>query len=168
MSKTNAMLAEPSRTPEREALASAIQRHADAKDRLAKIIAAQEHASEIGRRAFSAVKSSKVVLEEAQASETAHLTAIALGELSRDTPSPIKVASVALETAEADHAAAKKTEKGLADGAEKAERELTWASRHLEDSVKAVVKADPVVEQLIADYRVAQATYLDLCQTLTS
>ena len=157
----------PPRSPERDQLRAAIEQHATAAKRLAKIGDARERAASVNLAAFSAVKRSKAALEEAATGESHHLASVALGEADA-AANPVKAAAAALERAEAAYATSKKTEAALAEQADIAEHELAKAKSQLDDAVKAVVLADLATQRLVHDYQTAQSTYLDLCKLMSA
>jgi multidrug efflux pump subunit AcrA (membrane-fusion protein) len=156
----------PPRSPEREALRVAIQEHVTAKQRLSKISDAQERAGSISLDLSVAVDRAKAALAEAQAGESNYLARVALLEAD-GAGSPIEAAAAALEKVRSDYAQATKTSAALEKEAVTASQRLDWATINLNDAVKAAVKTDPAVTQLVADYQVAQKTYLDKCRLLS-
>jgi hypothetical protein len=153
-------------SPERAALRVAIEQHATAERRLAKINDARERAASVGITAWSTVKAAKSALEEAKTGEGRYLAAVALGEADA-AASPLKLATDALTKAEADYELKKKTEDALRGETEAAENELASARAHLNAAVKAAVAADPATQRLVHDYQLAQKTYLDLCKLMS-
>ena len=159
--------APPPRSPEREELRRAIERHAAAAKRRAQIADAQERGETASADAFAAVKHAKTNLEEAKASEGRHLVDIALGKTDAGE-SPVQTATAALQNAEATLASAKRIAEALAAEGEAAEKEFAAASSRLNDAAGAAAKADPAMQRLLADYQTARATYVDLCRVMTS
>jgi chromosome segregation ATPase len=157
----------PSRSPERESLHKAIQQHTTAKQRLAKLGDAMERASSNSLNLSQAVSAAKVALDDAAAGEGRYLAAVALNETDA-SGSPVKAARERLAQTEADYAQAKKTNEALEKETTTAAQALDWATIQLNDRVKAAVRTDPAVTQLVADYQVAQRTYLDKCKLLSA
>src|SRR5450631_4291163 len=69
----------PPRTPERIALAEAIERHADAVRMLDANKCAQEATTQTRRQAQDAVERSVAMIEEAKTNAATHLTEVAMG-----------------------------------------------------------------------------------------
>lgn len=144
----------PPRSPEREQLRQAIARRDEAAHRLAALNAALERAD--AASTFRAVKQARVALEDATASERRNLVAVALGN--PDVGASIDEARAALTKAESDYAAAKKVADALKTEQARAEDDLKWATRGLDDAVRSVLQAAPEVVQLQADVEVAKRT----------
>jgi hypothetical protein len=112
---------------------------------------------------FAHAKQARVRLAEAQANESRHLAAVALGESSG---SPIEDAKLALEQAEAAHETAKRTREALGAEARVAENEMSFASSHLNSAVRDVLQTSSEVRQLLNDLEIARRSVADLVAQL--
>jgi chromosome segregation ATPase len=153
------------RTQERAALHVAIEEHALAKQHVSKLEDARTRASDNPLNLSMAVTQAKAALGEGKAGEDRFLAAVAMCEADAGS-SPVKAATAALEKAETDYTQAKKTADALENEAEAAAARLDWVKFKLNDAVKAAVKGDPAMQQLVADHQAAQRAYLEACKLL--
>ena len=156
MSRPNLKLAgePPVRSPERETLAAAIERHNAALDTVRRVGQAREGADETVYRASDKLKETEKALKEAQAGEAAYLAAVALGE---NPGVSVSVAEAAVTRASNDLAVARRTRDALGQRAEDEAREVEKASEAIEKCIGAVVKAEVDVARLLEEAQVAQA-----------
>jgi hypothetical protein len=126
---------------------------------------AQERAGDVRQNGYAAVKRAGVELEEARANESQYLASVAMGETD-EASSPVKVATDALGKAETNYELAMRTADALNEQERTAERELTRAKSNLEDAVKAAVKNDQAMQQLVAEFTEVHGRYLDLKRLL--
>lgn len=148
----------PRRTPEREQLAEAIARHAAAEQRVARIAAAQEHASGATLEARVAVR--KAQDARAETNEASFLAAVALGEAD-PANSPVKAAVVAIDDAEATLNLARRTSAALGEEEKAAASDLQRAKSRLDDAVADVMKAAVSVADLLKEAEAAQADLIN-------
>jgi predicted nucleic acid-binding Zn-ribbon protein len=155
----------PPRSPEREALAAAIERRDAAANRLAAIKTAQERAMNSVFDLKDAVDKAIAALDEAKADESRQLVEAFIGG---DTAvvSPVKSAAAAVEEANARLATARQMRAALEQEEKTAENDLMWAKNKIDDTVSAAVKTDPAVRQLVADFEAASKTYAELRQAM--
>jgi hypothetical protein len=136
----------PSRSPDRQRLAEAIEHHATAQRRLAAIRAASEHSADLlygENGAIDASKLADVALEEAKKDESRHLAAVAIGEADADADAnPVKAALAAVEKAHAALDAARKTKNALEDQQLAADAELVSAKRVLDECISTVLRSE--------------------------
>jgi chromosome segregation ATPase len=142
-------------------LAEAIDRHAQAEQRVAQVSAAMERASGASSEAFHVAKQARTKLAEAQANERAHLAAVALGEADAASNS-VADATLAPEQAETAREVAKRTREALKVEARAAESELAFATSHLNSAVRDVLHTAPEVQQLLADLDAAKRKIADI------
>jgi chromosome segregation ATPase len=163
MSKPNMKLVgdAPPRSPEREQLAEAIARRDTATKQLVRIAAAHERASETVYDLKDSVDKAIATLDEAKAGEGSYLAAVALGEADA-TLSPVKAAAAAVEEANDQLGTARRTRDALEAEMKAVESELMWAKSKLDDAVRDVVRADPAIRKLAADFSSANRHYNDL------
>jgi chromosome segregation ATPase len=134
----------PSRSPERGALAEAIERHAAATAQLARLkmaLEASEGALYGDGGATRAVDRAEEQLKEAKANEPRHLAAVALGEATDDAD-PIRAAERALTEAQAQLDRARKTRDALTAEASDATSELDQAKRKIDDAIRDVFASE--------------------------
>jgi hypothetical protein len=112
MSKPNMRLVgdAPPRTPEREQLAAAQERHSAARERLAAIKTAQERAFDSVLNLKDAAANAAAALEQAQADEPRQLVESFIGGDTAVVASPVKAAAAAVEEANARLATARQIE----------------------------------------------------------
>lgn len=169
MGKTNLRIAgeAPPRTPEREALAAAIERRDAAANRLAAIKTAQERAMNSVFDLKDAVDKAIAALDEAKADESRQLVEAFIGG---DTAvvSPVKSAAAAVEEANARLATARQMRAALEQEEKTAENDLMWAKNKLDGAVGDAVRADPALRQLVADFEAANKTCIELRQALST
>jgi hypothetical protein len=142
--KSNMKLASdlPPRSPEREALAEAIERHRNATVRLAKLKAAHKRAEDDLYGADGAIRTfdkAEIALKEAKANESKHLAAVATGEADGDE---VKTAELALAEADARWTKARKTRDGLKAEIEATEREIISLWDRRDKALRAVLRAE--------------------------
>lgn len=157
----------PPRTPERETLRQAIERHSAAEQRLVKIRTAQERADAARSVAFGAARQAQAELDAARLAEGRFLVLTALDEAAA-ADNPVDAAVSALGRAEADLAAAKKLEAALANEAKAAENALNLANMGLNDAVRAALHTSPEVQTLLDDLAIARGAVADLIAKIKS
>lgn len=128
------------RTPERERLAAAVDRHQTAIELLARIRSAHAHAEESLFAALTALAAAEAALAEAQANEADHLVAKALGET--DAASPVALAAADVERAKADRDVIRNTIAALEARQTATASEIEKARYALDDAVKATLQAE--------------------------
>jgi len=143
MSKPNLRIAgeAPPRTPERIALAEAIERHTAAVRILDANKAAQELTTQTRRQAQDAVERSVAMIEEAKTNAATHLTAQAMGTAG-EAPLSVKAARDNAVAAQDALEAALSAGAALVEQAKVAERELQYAAADLDKAVREVVRAE--------------------------
>jgi hypothetical protein len=129
------------RSPERERLAEAIERHADAVRMLDANKAAQESTQQTRRQAQEAVERSVAMIEEAKTNAATHLTAQAMGTAG-EAPLSVKAARDNAVAAQDALEAALSAGAALVEQAKVAERELQYAAADLDKAVREVVRAE--------------------------
>jgi predicted RNase H-like nuclease (RuvC/YqgF family) len=144
MGKPNLKLADetPPRTPERDALAEAIERYnaiTPHRDRLKEALKRTE--DELYGGAHRGVETAETALAEAKANEAAYLASTALGEAD-ESANPVKLAELAFEAANAQLDRVRKTREALKQQIEVAESEAVYAAAKLEKAVRAVFRAE--------------------------
>jgi chromosome segregation ATPase len=144
-------------SPEREQLAEAIARHDEAINRLAAIQAARERTENARRDAKDAVKAAAAAVEAAKADAAAQLAG-----LGADPPLSVKAARAAQQDAEDCLEAAIAAGSTLPGHEKEAAAEVEYASTALDDRLRAVVKAEADVKQLLAEAKAAQAALVSL------
>jgi len=155
MSVTQLKTVPPSRSPEREALAEAIERRDAIAAHLARLNAAleQSEGSLYGDGGvMRAVERAETQLEEAKANESRHLAAVATGEASENA-NPIKAAELALTEAQAKLDHMRKTRDALTAEANDASSELDHAKRKIDDAVRNVMhsEAGDIIDQTLGE-----------------
>jgi chromosome segregation ATPase len=144
----------PPRSPEREALAAAIERHNNAVRNLDVTKRALDEAR--GRSLAEAVTKARADVETAKVNAAAHMTETLLGKAA-DAPVSIKEARRALQEVEDElealHAIQATLEKRLQDCRE----EKDWAKQLLDRALRDVIKAEPPVRQLLTKFKAVQA-----------
>ena len=140
-------------SPARDALAAAIERHAQIQAALDENVAAQTRADGAVLDARDAIDAAAEAVAAAKAAD-AH--AVARGQPGGAT----KLARAQLQDAEDALEAAKAAQKMLAD--EQADLDNKLAFSRLNQALAAVVREDPSTRKLIAEFRAAQARLHDL------
>jgi chromosome segregation ATPase len=156
MAKPNLRIAGeiPSRSPEREQLAKAIERqnatalHRDRLQGALKRAEAQLYGDDSASRA---VETAEAVLAEAKADESRHLAAVALSEATEDA-NPVTAAESAIAEAQSRLDTARRTRDALKEQLKAAESELSMARLRLDSCVDDVINASAPVEKLLADF----------------
>jgi chromosome segregation ATPase len=151
----------PPRSPEREQLAEAIARHADAARQIARIRAAQERAADTVYEAKDRIAMAISALDEAKATEGSFLAAIALGE-SAASASPVKDCAAAVEQANDQLDTARRTRDALETEMKAVESEMLFASMAVDKCVGDVVRDAPAIRALAGQYAAAQRRAVDL------
>jgi chromosome segregation ATPase len=157
--------APPPRSPEREALAAAITRHAEAEQRLAATKRAMESSASAILQARTNLKKAAGAVEQAKTDAASYLTAQMLGSAG-DAPLTIKQARAALQDAEHELADVQASRAALERAHADAEGSLAVASVSLEGAQREVVRTDPATQRLIADFDTAHRCYVDLKRAL--
>src|SRR5664279_2077462 len=155
----------PPRSPEREQLAAAQERHGAATKQLVRIQAAHERAADTVYEAKDSVAKAIAALDEAKAGEGSYLAAAALGEADAAL-SPVKTAAAAVEQANDQLGTARHMRDALEAEIKSAERELMWAKSKLDDAVNDAVKADPATARLVATFSEAERRFMSLRQAM--
>ncbi|HZL39653.1 MAG TPA: hypothetical protein VFC45_05155 [Pseudolabrys sp.] len=155
MSVTQLKTVSQSRSPEREALAEAVERRDAIAAHLARLKTAleQSESSLYGDGgALRAVDRAEAQLKEAKADEARYLAAVALGEATEDT-NPIKAAERALAESNAQLDRARKTRDALTAEANDATSELDRAKRKIDDAVREVFasEAGPTIDATLRE-----------------
>lgn len=152
--KPNMRLVGDARTPQREALAAAIERHAAAVEAVRRVEQGREQAAETVYRASDALKAAEAALAEAQADEGGRLAAKALGEdagpIATDAEASVKQASNDLNIA-------RRTRDALDERAQREAAEVGRAKEAVEKCIGEVVRSKTDVARLLGEARVAQA-----------
>lgn len=145
MAQPNLKLADMQlRSPERQALADAIERHAATHAHFERVAAACVNCDDAlygEKGAIAGVERAEKSLAEAKAREGSHLTLVALGEVPEDE-NPVEVAQRALAEAQARLAGARKTKAALIEEAAAAARERDSAKEEIAKRVRAVLKSE--------------------------
>lgn len=161
--KTNLKLAttsDPPRSPEREALAEAIDRRDAAQAHLPRLQAAIENTVQLLHDAMDALDGAEQELKKAKASESRHLSAVALGEVTEDM-SQIKIAERAVADAQARCDTARHTRIALEQEARATEAEIEKARLYaVEPAIREVIKSEAPVEKLLADFAAVRRDYV--------
>jgi chromosome segregation ATPase len=155
----------PPRSPEREQLAEAIARRDTAEKQLVRVRAAHERASNTIYDLKDSVDKAIATLDEAKVGEGGYLTSVALGEADAAL-SPVKTAVANVEQANDQLGTARRTRDALETEIKAAERELMFADMALGKCVGDVVRADPAVRQLAAEYAAARRRAVDLQRSM--
>ena len=143
--------APPSRSPEREALAAAIERQGNA---VRNADATRRALSETRSRlstAADAVTTAKAAIEIAKANTVADLTAMALGEAGK-APVTIKAARAELQAAEDDLEAQRAVQATLETRVAGCENELERSARQLTERIRDVVRSEPEIRNLMTKF----------------
>jgi predicted RNase H-like nuclease (RuvC/YqgF family) len=146
MAKSNLKLAtgDPPRTPERDALADAIE-HYNAitlhRDRLKEAFKRTEDELYGDGSAHRGVETAEAALAEAKANEPAYLASIAPGEAD-EAANPIKLAELAFEAANAQLDRVDKTREALQQQIKVAADDASYADTQLEKAVRAVFRSE--------------------------
>ena len=123
------------RSPARERLAAAVERHGTAIEQLARVQSVIVHADESLFATLTALGTAEAALETAQAGEADHLVAKALGET--DAASPATIAAAEIERAKADREVIRNTLAALAEREKSVTAEIEWSKSLLDAAVKA-------------------------------
>lgn len=163
MGKVQALRAHepPPRSPERQKLAAAIERHAAAERQIAALRDARERAFDRFRELNAAAEKAREALEQAIADEGRHLAAELMGEAD-DAPLTVRDATLALDSATAALDRLRRTREALEEQEKEAAKELEFAALPLRERVRDVVRADPAVRKLAAELTAARDRYRDL------
>jgi chromosome segregation ATPase len=148
--------APPPRSPEREALAAAIERRNNA---VRGLDATQKALSDMQTRrtdARAAVDKAKADVETAKTETAAHLTATALGQVV-DAPLTIKEARGGLQEAEDAFETVQSTIATLETNIKAWNEDLYWAKDKLEKAPKAVVHSEPAIRSLVAKFEAVKS-----------
>jgi chromosome segregation ATPase len=151
----------PPRSPEREQLAEAIARRDTATKQLARIQAAHERASNTIYDLKDSVDKAIAALDAAKVGEESYLAAVALGDADAAL-SPVKAAAAAVEEANDQLGTARRTRDALETETKAAENDLMFADMALDKCVGDVVRAEPAVRKLAAEYAAARRRAVDL------
>jgi 3-dehydroquinate synthetase len=152
----------PGRTPEREQLAEAIERHVEAQRQLAANESAQAATQEAIYAARHAVEQTAAAIEEAKKNAATHLTAVAMGTAGA-APLSLKQTRLAAQDAEDALEAAKSANAALEEQHKAAERELQYASLDLDKCVRDVIRLETgaAVSELLKQAETAQADLIN-------
>ena len=140
----------PSRAPERQRLAAAIERHRAATDRLSRIRTATPTADDRAYAARRAVDAAEVALGEAKANESRRLAAVLIGDPDDGSPTLADVAAT-LTAAKTALALARATCDALQEQEDVAERDLDNARRDRDQAIAAIVATSAAVAKLLAE-----------------
>jgi hypothetical protein len=156
----------PPKTPEREALAVAIERHNTA---VRSFDATEKALDELRiHRAGGAVdrlQDARAAVETAKANAVTHLTAVALGEAG-EPPMSVKDARLNLQVAEDELEAQQKTFEALQAARTNWDSQIRWSKSRLDDAIKDVVKSEPGIRNLLTKFEAAKAEMRKLRQEL--
>lgn len=137
--------------PEREQLAEAIARHAEAVDRLAAVQAARERTDNARRDAKEAIAKATAGVEQANLNAASALVGGAPAAIT------VKGARATLQDAEDALEASIEAGSVLVATEKEAAAELGYATTALDDRLRDVVRAEANVTQLLAEAKAAQA-----------
>jgi hypothetical protein len=149
----------PRRTEARERLAEAIAADAKAISQLSRLKAAFDENSLYGDDgALRAFERAETTLEEAKASESHHLAAVALGEATDDA-NPVKLAEHALAEAQSRLDGARKTYRALEHQLKAAETELKSADDDVGKAVRGVLldEGSATIDKMLVEATEMQA-----------
>jgi|SRR5665213_1207040 len=150
------------RSPEREALAEAIERHDAAVRMLAANESAQAATQEAIYAARHAVEQTAAAIEVAGENVATHLTAVAMGTAG---VAPLSVKQTRLTAQDAEDAleTTKSANAALVEQHKAAERELQYASDDLDKCVRAVVRSETgaALSELLKQAETAQANLVN-------
>lgn len=156
-----------SRSPERTALAAAIERHSTAEQRFAAVNQALEGSASAISVANRGVRDAEAAIEQAKADAADHLAATMMGTAGA-APVSVKQARANLLDAEDKRDAAQAARGALEQEHKAAKQSLTIARMNLTDAVHAVVHADSATQALINAFNAAQRRYVDLRRAMES
>ncbi len=139
------------RSPERAALAAAIDRHNAATRYLAANETAQQRTFQTIRDARRAVEAATAAIDEAKANAARHLTDTAMGTAG-NAPLTVKDARAKVQDAEDALEAAICAQSALVEQQKAAESDLQYARMALDYRVRDVVKAEANAGALVSDY----------------
>lgn len=147
--------AAPPRSPEREALAAAIERHAHAVRNLDATTRAIDDASTVTTAANQLAAVAAEAVETAKQNAVTHVTARMMGEVN-EAPISVRDARELLQSADDDATTARDVEAGLRSSLKAREEEVYWAKRKLTDAIRAVVVSEPGIRSLIRKFKELQ------------
>jgi hypothetical protein len=152
----------PPRSPERVALAAAIEKHSSA---VRELDAANKAYRQVQEQIYHGDDTAEVLVEKARAAvETAkenavnHLTNTMLGEVG-DVPLSVETARAALREAEDKLRALLETKPILVSRLENCERKTAIAKRALDEAIRDVVRSEPGIKNLLAKYEAAKVEF---------
>ena len=147
----------PTRSPERVALAAAIEKRGAA---VRECEALQQALRETNARirddddgATAAIEKAKEAVESAKSNVVSYLIEGALGKTGNE-PISIRQACISLQTAEDHLKALEEVRTALTACAEAAERERARAQKQVERAIFEIVRSDPGVLKLVTDFEV--------------
>jgi chromosome segregation ATPase len=148
----------PARSPERVALAAAIERHTaavrefDATERALREAKARIYQDD---NQAEIVEKAKAAVEDAKANAATHMTETLLGKAGA-APVSVREARRALQEAEDELEALLAVKTTLETRLAACESELNWAKRHLRDRVRDVVCSEPGIRNLLIKFEAAK------------
>jgi DNA repair exonuclease SbcCD ATPase subunit len=148
---TTASVKPKQRSPERDALAAAIERHSAAARLISAIEAAQPAAKEAVYAAQDAAEAASATIAEAQANAALHLASVALGTAGA-APLSVKDARAAAQDAQDAYDAARAARAALEEQHRAATGELQTARYQIESRIRDVIKSEANIEKLLADF----------------
>ena len=153
-----------SRSPERDALSDAIERHREITEQFAGIRKARRETE--GRlygpgSAANRVEIAAKAVEVAKTAAAEHAINVALGK-GAVPPISAKAARLALEEATDELETVKATSAALEAREREADGELHRAKRDIDEAVRAVIKASPAVRAVFREYAVAKRKVANL------
>jgi predicted nucleic acid-binding Zn-ribbon protein len=144
----------PPRSPEREVLAAAIEKHSAAVRELdvtkQALRTAKDRIYQDGNQA-EVVERAKAAVEDAKTNAAAHMTKTLLGNAGA-APVSVKEARRALQAAEDDLEALQAVEATLAKRVADCERDLAIAKRKLDEAIRDVVFSGPGIRKLLIEF----------------
>lgn len=144
----------PERTPEREALARAIDNHREAEAELNRLRKAQQRAETIVEEAWRTKQQAEVSLKQAEVEEAAHAVAVLLDEADASR-SPVRLATTALGRARQQLEDARAARAAVSAPLRKAESRVQLTRMLLSSAVRTAVRTDSATMRLIALYQEA-------------
>jgi hypothetical protein len=150
----------PVRSPEREALATAIARRAAAVDRLDRAERALARAGEMGREAYSDEQRAETALVDARAGEDRWLADALLADGEPGT-SPIRTAEAALAKAREQREAAGNASTALRQQVERDRVAVDYARQDVRRAAAQVLGASPATEAAIERLERAEAELVE-------
>jgi chromosome segregation ATPase len=160
-------LADRPRSPERAALAVAVERHKAATDRLDRLQKALEDERESSFQLFLICEQAEKALSEVQERAPADRVKVLLGE----APAPAEEDTVAAAQRRFDAARAEREQAqgaigDLAAAIGQTEQKANFAAQERNKALAAVIAADPALRRLLAAYDAARARVAALSETL--